>query len=48
MMENLRYTVRNLLDEEISLKNLLIATGSITISVLIWKIIRQKRQGNGD
>ena len=47
-MENLRYTVRNLLDEEISLKNLLIATGSITISVLIWKIIRQKRQGNGD
>jgi len=47
-MENLRYTVRNLLDEEISLKNLLVATGSITIGVLIWKIIRQKRQGNGD
>ena len=47
-MENLRYTVRNLLDEEISLKNLLVATGSITIGVLIWKIIRQKRQRNGD
>ena len=47
MMENLRYTVRNLLDEEVSLKNLLIATGSITIGVLIWKIIRQKRQSNG-
>ena len=48
MMENLGYTVRNLLDEEISLKNLLVATGSITIGVLIWKMIKQKRQGNED
>ncbi len=47
-MENLGYTIKDLLEREVSLKNLLVATGSITISVIIWKMIRQKRQRNGD
>ena len=46
-MENLRYTVRNLLDEEISLKNLLIATGTVTIGAIIWRLV-QKRKRDGD
>lgn len=44
MMENFRYTINDLLNEEVSLKNLLIATGTVTIGAIIWKLVRQRRQ----